>query len=337
MAYQKQSLPSSLFRTDVLEPQKKVLVLSGGGSRGAYEAGVIYHLMCEREIDYDLVIGISVGSLIALRLAQYSKGQQIQAAEQLKLDWHAIKTSQVLKSWFFGYAQGYFKGSLKNSKPLRDYIEKTVDLEAVQVSDRQALFGTVSLTSGEVFYLSKDCPDLVGAVLASSSFPGFMNPVSLKFKDEEHFFTDGGVKDINPIGQAFKHGATRIDAISVGVESATVKGPVQNAHLVDVLKSVLSSMSDEVARTDVSEALLVNEILALRQVIADAGLTHRISDFPDRSHQKVARVFRFFPTVQLSYDSLAFDPAQLAWAWRQGLEEARQATRENPDYFPESV
>ena len=44
---------------------KRALVLSGGGSKGAWAGGVIQHLTEDLERDYDLYVGTSTGSLLA--------------------------------------------------------------------------------------------------------------------------------------------------------------------------------------------------------------------------------------------------------------------------------
>src|SRR4051794_4773691 len=49
---------------------KRALVLSGGGLKGAFQAGAIYHLIVHRSCDFSEIAGVSVGSLNAVILAQ---------------------------------------------------------------------------------------------------------------------------------------------------------------------------------------------------------------------------------------------------------------------------
>jgi len=44
---------------------KRALVLSGGGAKGAFTAGVVKYLMVEFGLNFDLVVGTSTGALIA--------------------------------------------------------------------------------------------------------------------------------------------------------------------------------------------------------------------------------------------------------------------------------
>jgi len=44
---------------------KRALVLSGGGAKGAWSGGVIEYLVKELEVEWDIVVGTSTGSLLA--------------------------------------------------------------------------------------------------------------------------------------------------------------------------------------------------------------------------------------------------------------------------------
>src|SRR5207245_1660047 len=44
----------------------RALVLSGGGLKGAFQAGAVYHLIVQRRCDFREFAGVSVGSLNAV-------------------------------------------------------------------------------------------------------------------------------------------------------------------------------------------------------------------------------------------------------------------------------
>ena len=48
---------------------KKALVISGGGSKGAFAGGVAQYLIEESKQEYDLLFGTSTGSLLISHLA----------------------------------------------------------------------------------------------------------------------------------------------------------------------------------------------------------------------------------------------------------------------------
>ena len=48
---------------------KKALVISGGGSKGAFAGGVAQYLMRNQGREYDIFVGTSTGSLLIPQLA----------------------------------------------------------------------------------------------------------------------------------------------------------------------------------------------------------------------------------------------------------------------------
>ena len=47
----------------------RAIVISGGGSKGAFAGGVAQYLIDEQKRDYDLFVGTSTGSLLLIHLA----------------------------------------------------------------------------------------------------------------------------------------------------------------------------------------------------------------------------------------------------------------------------
>ena len=68
--------------------KKTALVLSGGGSRGAYEIGV-WKALKELKIKIDMVMGTSVGAINSALVLK----DDIKFAEDL---WHELETDKVL-------------------------------------------------------------------------------------------------------------------------------------------------------------------------------------------------------------------------------------------------
>jgi NTE family protein len=85
-----------------LLPRPKVgFVLSGGGSRGAYEAGIIHYLRTDlarrlgRHVPIDIVSGTSVGAINAAFLAATMADPDAQAA-QLVAAWRALRMEELI-------------------------------------------------------------------------------------------------------------------------------------------------------------------------------------------------------------------------------------------------
>src|SRR6266567_2393379 len=74
-------------------------VLSGGGSRGAYEAGIIHYLRTDlarrlgRHVPIDIVSGTSVGAINAAFLAATMADPDTQAA-QIASAWRALRIEE---------------------------------------------------------------------------------------------------------------------------------------------------------------------------------------------------------------------------------------------------
>lgn len=81
------------------------LVLSGGGSNGAWEAGVLWGLLHNgnpADYEWDHITGISAGSINTAGLVGWTKGDELAATEWLKEFWANIKT----RDWWIEYPEG---------------------------------------------------------------------------------------------------------------------------------------------------------------------------------------------------------------------------------------
>ena len=75
-------------------PTCTALVLSGGASRGAWEAGVLWgltHYGDPNDFKYDVVTGVSAGSINAITLAGWPIGREKEWTESLTDLWRTLK------------------------------------------------------------------------------------------------------------------------------------------------------------------------------------------------------------------------------------------------------
>lgn len=84
---------------------KRALVLSGGGARGAYEAGVLRYIMdvipeaTGKPVDFDIISGTSVGAINTTWLASTLNDPQA-AAQRMWYLWRTLTFSEIVKpSW----------------------------------------------------------------------------------------------------------------------------------------------------------------------------------------------------------------------------------------------
>ena len=71
------------------------LVMSGGGSNGAWEAGVIWGLVHYGNADdykWDVVSGVSAGSINSIGIGVWAPGEEVQGSEELVDIWSNLST-----------------------------------------------------------------------------------------------------------------------------------------------------------------------------------------------------------------------------------------------------
>ena len=215
------------------EPEKKrALVLSGGGLKGAFQAGAIYHFIAHRRCDFSEIAGVSVGSLNAVVLAQAQRDDNPEAslknmaerAEKLVDVWHNIRSSkQILKPrwpgwmWALAVRYGLFgTESLNTFDPLMHLIQSNVDMDALD-RGRPVRVGSVSLWDGtyrevgpSATFPNNDRKYFLQYVYASALIPivGKMPRIQQSTddtKDKEWIqFADGGILNNTPIFNYFR-------------------------------------------------------------------------------------------------------------------------------------
>ena len=270
---------------------RRALVLSGGGSKGAFEAGVLQRLMGEEQRDYDLLCGTSVGAINAAYLAQTPLGQPREAAAKLRALWDTVTTEKIHRRWFpFGNVAALWKTSVYDSEPLHRWIRSDLDAAAVRASGRHLRIVSVSLGTGETFVANEQTPGLAEWVIASSAFPVMLTPASIG----NDLWTDGGLRTVTPLGEAIRAGADDIDVVLCSDPFARSPFDVKEAHAIpQLLLRSIDIMNGEVSRADLRIAGLKNDLSQLRP-----------------EYRKVkTRLFQ--PSAPLPFDPLDFDPGNL--------------------------
>lgn len=279
----------------------RALVLSGGGSKGAFQVGAISHLLGELELTYDIFTGISVGALNGAHLAMYPAGSELLSVNHLVDVWNSISDTKVFTSRYPGLGStlslilsALSTKSLYSTAPLRSLVQKLLLPDKLLTSGKLLSVGAVSLNSGEVRYWNQDSSDIVQAVLASSAFPGFFEPVDI----DGDVWTDGGVRDIAPIQRAMDLGATEVDVVitsPVGLSRIDAGGRT----VVGIAKRIVDAMSEEIVETDV---------LLGKELAEEEGITVRI----------------LRPSVVIQSNSLDFSQEKIQENIQHGLQQARK-------------
>lgn len=209
----------------------KALVISGGGSKGAFAGGVAQYLIEEKKKDYDIFIGTSTGSLMVTHLALgriaelneiYSNVDQSTIFSICPFRIKYFRGHQVVSINHTNTLRNFFRGSrtFGESHNLREMIEARIpDSYLQEAMDRgKKMRVTVSnLTLNRVEFKALEdhsFGDFRDFIWASSNFVPFM---SLMTKDS-YEYADGGFANLVPINEAIRQGATEIDAIILETE-----------------------------------------------------------------------------------------------------------------------
>jgi len=202
---------------------QRALVLSGGGVKGAFEAGAIYHLVVQRGCDFGEFSGVSVGALNAVFLAQAqeasdaneSQAKLVDQSEALVSLWQSLRSSHdfarnrplaTLRFGLFGL------DSLVDFTPLRHLEDNNISPKKLK-QGRPVRIGVVSFDDGQYHeILSKPRlsterkVNFLEYLYASSIPPVFGRLPRIAAGDPANAlnqFADGGLRHITPVNSYF--------------------------------------------------------------------------------------------------------------------------------------
>jgi predicted acylesterase/phospholipase RssA len=257
--------------------KQRALVLSGGGVKGAFEAGAIYHLVVQRGCDFGEFAGVSVGALNAVFLAQAQEASDaneshadlVDQSEALVSLWQSLRSSHdfarnrplaTLRFGLFGL------DSLVDFTPLRHLEDNNISLKKLK-QGRPVRVGVVSFDDGQYHeilskpWLSTETKVNFLDYLYASSIPPVLGRLPLMAGDnpasEPNQFADGSLRRITPVNSYF-------------VECNTTAPPTRLLAVSE--ESPIDSCSPDVA------ALLAHELVQQLFVIVTSPYS-RNSDY----------------------------------------------------------
>src|SRR5262245_34911937 len=180
----------------------RALVLSGGGSRGAFQLGAADYLVNERGLDFQVIAGVSTGSLNAILMAQGAGLEGLKSSlGELRSLWFGIRSDRDIYSpRFLGKLLVLFgKKSVYSTRPLAELIARHVSPERLRASGKELRIGAVSLGTGEYRVVDQDNPRIRDWALASASIPLVFPPVTIG----DETVLDGGIRNVTPFDDAF--------------------------------------------------------------------------------------------------------------------------------------
>jgi NTE family protein len=187
---------------------RTAFVLSGGGSLGAVQVGMLQALT-ESGIRPDLLVGCSVGAINAAWIACCPDHE---GPRRLSEIWCRIRRQDVFPINPWSGARGLLghTNHLISNASLRALLEKHIGYERLEQAAIPLHVVVTNLKSGRAEVLSTG--PVVPALLASSAIPGVFPPVAIGRSE----FVDGGVASPTPIAAAIELGATEVYVLPIG-------------------------------------------------------------------------------------------------------------------------
>lgn len=211
---------------------KTAWVLSGGGSLGAVQVGMLQALARAGEVP-DLVIGASVG---ALNGAFHAANPSREGADRLAEVWSSLTRRDVfpLTLWAGLKALLLHRDHFVEATRLHALIRGALAIERIEQARVPLHIVTTNALSGAEVVLSSGAIDT--ALLASTAIPVVFPHVRL----DGRYLVDGGVSSNTPIATAVRLGARHIIVLPTGTTCAATEPPSDMAALALHMLSLLS-------------------------------------------------------------------------------------------------
>ncbi len=199
----------------------KAIVLSGGGAKGAYQAGV-WKAIRKCRIKYNIVTGTSIGALNGMMMVQNDFYKCLKMWKTIDYS-HLYDANIKNETMYVDYFKEALNGGIKTNK-IQKLISDNYKANVFYKSNIDYGLVTFNLTKLKHEYITKQNTDQTKMplyIMASAScFPAFEKKII-----DSASYIDGGFYDNLPINLAVELGATSIIAVdlnAIGVKQKTV-------------------------------------------------------------------------------------------------------------------
>ncbi|MGG8497219.1 patatin-like phospholipase family protein [Tenacibaculum sp. TC6] len=299
---------------------KKALVISGGGSKGAFAGGVAEYLLNKKQKKYDLLLGTSTGSLMVSHLALgkvqelkelYTNVNQYSIFSNSPFKIKTVHGEKVISIRHRNTLLNFFNGSktFGESKNLLRLIQQNITEEMyheIRKENKEVVVTISNLTANKIEYksiLECEYDDFCDWIWGSCNYVPFMSLLEKDFCQ----YADGGFGCLIPIREAILRGAKEIDAIILETEVTQInRMPARNPF--SLMLNVFDFMLEHVEKHNITIGKL------------------------SAKHNDVKLNLYYTPTV-LTTNSLIFDKKQMTRWWEQGLQYAKLKDDETMNDF----
>lgn len=299
----------------------RALVISGGGSKGAFAGGVAQYLTEVLKKDYDLFLGTSTGSLLISHMALHK-------AEKVRQVFTSVDQSSIFSNrpFLITKKHGYDNITINHFNVLRNFLQgrktfgdsfnlkkliaKTFtreEFEELKAGPKEIVVTVSNLSLNEVEYKSiKDYEyeDFIEWIWISCNYTPFMSLV----KKNGCEYADGGLGSMVPIEEAIKRGATEVDAIILQTE-VTYFNRMPSRNVFSLITNLFAFMLNTIEKQNI-----------------------KIGKF-SAANKDVILNFYYTPTI-LTTNSLIFDEEKMKAWWESGYEFAKHKNKELNEIEP---
>ena len=283
---------------------KRALCLSGGGSQGAWAGGVIQYLTEDLELDYDLYVGTSTGSLLApltsiRELNILKEGYTNVTADDI-FSYNPFRKNGNPNYFKMAHRVATLKKTFGESQGLLELIKKFFQekhFDRLKKEGKEIIAAVGNITDEKIEYMSsKDWgyDMFCNWLWASANIPPFMSLFEYQGKE----YVDGGILQHIPIQAAIDAGATEIDVVVLRPENfgATAKNKVKS--VLHLSNKILRMMQRKISKSNVEIAQL-------------------------EANNKDVKINIIYTPYRLTENSLVFDKEQMLKWWEEGYEHAK--------------
>ncbi|HZW62954.1 MAG TPA: patatin-like phospholipase family protein [Flavobacteriaceae bacterium] len=288
----------------------RALVISGGGSKGAFAGGVAEYLINDLGRKYDMFLGTSTGSLLIPHLAAnnipkiYNIFTNVQQKDifsvspfiqRKKDDREFVSIDFVNSIWQFIK----MKRTFGESKSLKNNIRKNFTIDeynTIKATKHDVVVTVSNLSMNTVEYKSINefsYEEFCNWIWISCNYIPFMSLA----KVNGYEYADGGLGCVVPIREAIKRGATVVDAVVLESERME-KRKVLGKNPFSLMINLFSHLLEQVEKHDIT-----------------------IGKLAAKTNSTTLNLY-YTPT-KLTENSLIFSKKLMEKWWREGYEYAK--------------
>ncbi|RLA65885.1 MAG: patatin-like phospholipase family protein [Epsilonproteobacteria bacterium] len=259
--------------------KKLGLVLTGGGARGAYQAGVLSAVaeIAHEEgmkFPFPIITGMSAGAINAACLASSIEEDYRKSFASLENLWATIHCENIYKTdapsifknmfkWLFVLTTGGIDNqgvnlALFNTRPLRKFLKRNADFKKIQQRIQEEYFLGMGITAlsyetGHSTTFFQGCKQFMPwdrhqriGVRSKLGISHVMasSAIPLLFPSEglnKQFYGDGSLRNLSPLSPAIHLGAEKLFVIGV-----TNKNSARPSKTLPTLGKIMSVLMDSI-------------------------------------------------------------------------------------------